>query len=314
MELAAEIIGKMARQAFPEATVVSYRLLEGGVTNLNLALELKNPKTEVALRVYRPDVPAQTVEKEMYVLRVVMPETGVPTPRVIRFDDSQVLVDRPYAVLSLLPGERLEQALPRMDEMDQETVGYEAGRYLAKLHSIPLDRFGEFLGQDPRASVDEKAYTVALVLEWLDICEEHDLLDRSAVAELRRLAGRTRALNRESACFVHGDYHGGNINVEEGWGGYHVIGVFDFAYAQGWSPEWDMVGLYSDVAENRPSLAKGFLDGYADTVGLPENLWQRLQVYESVVLVAAVVRAHRANDAALLSARQDRLYRFLEWT
>ena len=312
MELSPETIEGLARQAFPQATVVSCRPLEGGVTNLNYALQLQSPTTEVALRVYRPDIPTRTLEKEMYVLRVVMPETGVPTPRVIHFDDSRTLLDRPFAVLNLLPGEPLEKALPRMDELDQEAIGYEMGRYLAKLHSIPLEKFGEFLGQDPLASVNEKAYTVARVTEWLEVCEENGLLDGSAIAELRRLVGQTRVLNREGACFVHGDYHEGNIIVEEGIAGFHVIGVFDFEHAQGWSPEWDMASLSSGVFDDYPGLVKGFLDGYADTAGLPGNLWERLRVYQPVMYVAHVVHAHCTGDASSLKTNQARLYRFLE--
>lgn len=321
MELSLETIEQLVRQAFPEATVVSYRLLEGGVTNrlaersrqsLNYALQLQNPTAEVALRVYRPDTPQRTLEKEMYVLRVVMPETGVPTPRVIHFDDSRTLFDRPYAVLNLLPGEPLEKALPLMDELDQEAVGYETGRYLAKLHSIPLEQFGEFLGQDPLASVNEKAYTVARAIEWLDLCQENDLLNLSAVSELRRFVGQTRALNRESACFVHGDYHGGNILVKEGVAGFHVTGVFDFEHAQGWSPEWDMGRLMGRLSDEHPALVKGLLDGYADTAGLPEDLWQRLRVYQSVMYVRDVVYAYRTGDELSLKTRQARVYRFLE--
>jgi aminoglycoside phosphotransferase (APT) family kinase protein len=321
MEISPETIEQLVRQAFPQASVVSCRPLESGVTNrsaersrqsLNYALQLQNPTTEIALRVYQPDTPQGRLDKEMYVLRVAMPETGVPTPRVIHFDDSRTLVDRPYAVLNLLPGEPLQKVLPHMDELDQEAVGYEMGRYLVKLHSIPLEQFGEFLGQDPLASASEKAYTVARVTEWLDICERNDLLDEPAIAELRRFVERTRTLNRESACFVHGDYHQGNVIVKEGVAGFHVTGVFDFEHAQGWSPEWDMATLLSRVSDEHPALAKGFLDGYADTAGLPQDLWERLRVYQAVVYIALVVHAHRLGDAALLKTHRARLYRFLE--
>jgi aminoglycoside phosphotransferase (APT) family kinase protein len=312
MRLSPETIEQLARQAFPEATLVSHRLLEGGVAHLNYALQLQDPSTEVALRVYGPDTPRGRLDKEMYVLRVIMPETGVPTPRVIHFDDSRALVNRPYAVLNLLPGGPLAQVIDRMDALDQETTGYEMGRYLAKLHSIPLEKFGEFLGEDPQASVNEKAYTVARAMAWLEVCEEKDLLEESTTTAVRRFVRQTRALNRHNACFVHGDYYAENVNVEEGIGGFHVTGVFDFAHAQGWSPEWDMGTLLSDLADDYPTLAKGFLDGYADTRGLPEDLWERLRVYQAMALVGQLIDADRRGDESSLQMRQARVHRFLE--
>lgn len=311
MELSTETIQQLARQAFPEARVVSCHPLPGGAAALDYAVQLHDPTTEVVLRLYRPDAPQSALDKEMYVLRVAMPETGVPTPRVIRFDGSRTLVDRPFAVLNRLPGEPLAGALPRMDALAREAVGYEAGRYLAKLHGIPLDRFGEFLGQDALASASEKAYTVARATKWLNRCEENGLLDETAIADLRRLVGQSRALNRQRACFVHGDYHTGHINVEEGQGGSHVTGVFSFARAQGWSLEWDVARLLNEVSDDYPGLVKGFLDGYADTASLPANLWERLQVYQAVAGVAVVTEAYRAGDEASLEVNRARLYRLL---
>ncbi|UCC63104.1 MAG: phosphotransferase [Anaerolineae bacterium] len=127
-----------------------------------------------------------------------------------------------------------------------------------------------------------------------------------------RLLARSGVLDRENACFVHGDYHCSNVNVEEGWGGFHVTGVFDFAHAQGWSPEWDMARLMGSLGEGYPALVRGFFDGYADTAGLPENLWPRLRLYRLVMQVGDLVRAYLAADEALLEGHQARLYRFLE--
>lgn len=312
MELSPKTMEDLIHEAFPEAIVVSHHPLESESASQNYILELKSPSGEITLRIYPPDMPQHTIEKEMHILRVVMPETGVPTARVIHWDNSRTVIDHPYAILNLLPGEPLQKALPRMDELDKETVGYEMGRYLAKLHSIPLPTFGQFLSPDPRASISEKAYTVAQVIEWLTTCEDHNLLEESAISHLRRFMGQTRVLDRERACFVHGSYHERNINVEEGVAGFHVTGVFNFEHAQGWSPEWDMANLYGYVFDDHPALVKGFLDGYADTAKLPENLWHRLEVYQQVMNVRQLVYAHSAGDESSLKAHQARVHRSLE--
>jgi len=311
MKFVPETIENLARQAFPETIVTSCRPLEGDSANLNYVVQLQNPSIEIVLRIYQRDTPQPQLEKEMHVLRIVMPETGVPTARVIHFDDSRTLIDQPYAVFNHLPGESLEKALPRMDEQDQETVGYEVGRYLARLHSIPLENFGQFLTDDPLASTSEKNYTVVRVMKWLQVCEENGLLDKSAVVALQRLVRQTHALSRREACFIHGSYHERNITVQEGIAGFHVTGVFDFKHAQGWSPEWDMANLVSHVADRHPSLIRGFLDGYADTKSLPDNFWDRLEVYQQAVSIRYVVHAYRTGDESLLKGHRAQLHRFL---
>jgi len=311
MKFVPKTIENLVRQAFSDTTVISCRPLEGDSANLNYVVQLQNPSIEIVLRIYHRDTPKPQLEKEMHVLRIVMPETGVPTARVIHFDDSRTIIDQPYAVFNLLPGESLEKALPRMDEQDQEAVGYEMGRYLARLHSIPLENFGQFLADDPLASTSEKNYTVARVMEWLQVCEKNALLDKSAVVALQRFVRQTHALGRREACFVHGSYHERNTTVQEGIAGFHVTGVFDFEHAQGWSPEWDMANLFGHVADRHPSLIRGFLDGYADTKSLPDNFWDRLEVYQQAVNICYVVRAYRTGDKSLLKVHQAQVHRFL---
>ncbi len=311
MELCPKAIESMICQAFPQATVVSYHPLESGPISQDYVVQLQNPSVQVVLRIYRHDTPHHKLEKEMHLSQVVMPETGVPTARVIHFDDNRTIVDRPYAVLNYLPGEPLEKVLHRMDEQDQRAVGYEMGRYLAKLHSIPLERFGQFSGNDPLALTSEKSYTVARVTEWLDICEENGLLDDSAIAALRHLVSQTPVLDRHKACFVHGNYHGGNINVQEGIAGFHVTGIFNFEHAQGWSPEWDMTRWLGYIFDDYPALAQGFLDGYTDIERLPDNFWDRLEIYRQVMNIYHLVCAHRTGNEPLLKTHQTRLYRFL---
>lgn len=312
MELDRETIEKLIRQAFPQATVISSRLLESKSLNSNYALQLQNPSAEIVLRIYRPGIAQHTVEKEMHVLRVVMPETGVPTFRVIHFDTAQTIIDSSYAVLNLLPGEPLENALPRMDELDLEATGYEMGRYLAKLHTIPLQKYGEFMGRDPLTSNNEKTYTLARLMEWLELCEQHRLLDSSIITELQSLASQTLVLDRSPACFVHGNYHQRNIKVQEGVAGFHVTGVFNFEDAQGWSPEWDMTNLFGCVFDDYPAMIQGFLDGYVDTGELPEKFWDRLRIYRHVRNVYRVLCAHRAGNETLLKTKQEQLHHFVK--
>jgi len=294
VELSEEVIAAIVRRAFPDAQVNECRRFGGEYGNLNYDLRLRNPTMEVVLRVYRQESTgrgSRGPQKETHVLRIVTPETGVPTPRVLLFDDSGTLVPEPVALHARLPGGPLAEVLAQMDEGDQETVGYEMGRYLAKLHSIPLGRFGEFFVDDPLSDVSEKAYTWQRVRDWLEVCAERDLLESEAASALERVFAQTGRLTRPMACFVHGDFETGNVVVEAGAGGYHVTGVLDFQRSQGWSPEWDAARLANQVFDSYPALAKGFLDGYADAAGLPADFWERLRLYRLAVALDSLVEA-----------------------
>ena len=307
-ELSTEIITAIVRRVFPDALVEECRRFEGEHENLNYDLRLRNPTMEAVLRVYRQGSAGRGPRKEAHVLRIITPETGVPTPRVLLFDDSGTLVPQPVALLTRLPGGPLAAVLSQMDEGDQEIVGYEIGRYLAKLHSIPLECFGEFFVDDPLGEASEKAYTLRRVRVWLEGCTERELLESAAVTTLERVFARTDRLARPMACFVHGDFEAGHVMIEAGAGGYHVIGVLDFQRSQGWSPEWDVARLANQVFDDCPLLEKGFLDGYADAAGLPADFWERLRLYRLAVALFSLVEA----EAEEVDHWQGRVLRLLE--
>ncbi|MDY7042146.1 MAG: aminoglycoside phosphotransferase family protein, partial [Chloroflexota bacterium] len=297
----------VVHRAFPDAQVEGIRRFADRHGNLSYNLRLRDPTMEIVLRVYRREGAGQGPWKEAHVLRVVTPETGVPAPRHLLFDDSGSLVPEPVALHTRLPGGPLAAVLTRLDEGDQETVGYEMGRYLAKLHSIPLERFGEFFMDDPLSSASEKVYVLQRVQVWLESCAERALLESVAITALERLFARTDLLARPAACFVHGDFVVDNVAVEAGAGGYHVTGLLDFQRSQGWSPGWDAARLANQVFEDYPVLEKSFLDGYTDTAVLPADFWERLRLYRLASALADLSGAETEE----IKLWQDRVLRLL---
>jgi aminoglycoside phosphotransferase (APT) family kinase protein len=310
-EISIEKIQTIIRKLFPGAEVESYQELRSGSTYLHYDLRLLNPEMELTLKVYLWPTEKREPWKETYILKRVAGETGVPVPQVLLFDDSGQLLDTPYAVHTRLPGHSLGAVLPEMVEEDLETVGYEMGRYLARLHLMSGERYGDYFVEDPLASPHERDYTLARVDSWLKECEDNHLINPNRVETLRQIFERADFLDQEKPCLVHGDYHEGNVNVEEGAVGYHVTGVFGFEHSQAWSREWDMVKLFGHVFDRYPILQDGFLDGYTESVELSECFWDRLGLYQLAETIFQVQYGHHIGNADLTRDYQERLSRLL---
>jgi Ser/Thr protein kinase RdoA (MazF antagonist) len=287
---------KLLQPAFPEAKVLALQRLPGGFVNHLYLVDLERPTARVVLKIYLQESAKQKPEKETWVLRRVASEAGVPVPHVIYFDGERRLIEHPYAIHTWVPGEPLERLLPTMDEFDQETVGYDMGRYAAKMHHVAAPRFGEFLSPDPLAGPDEAQYVRARVERWLEPIQAHSLLEPYLVRRVRQQLDTTPHLAFRSPCLVHGDYHEANVHVERGVVSYHVTGVFDFEHAQGWSPEWDLVKLYGYAFDTYPALSVGFLKGYTDTHRLPEPFAARLHLYRLIGAVGYVAYFFRTGE------------------
>jgi len=304
-------IETLVRRVYPEAQLKAHQPLPSRGDTLDYELCITRPTLELTLRLYPPNAPRPRLEKEAYVLPQVLQETGVPVPQIIHLDMEGSIIGQPWSLLTRLPGQPLGLLLPLMDDADRQVVGEEMGRYLARLHSVAVSRFGEYFGEDPLARSQERAYVLGRLEEWAQECQEHELLPDKLLDEVRQRVSTSPLLNRPRACLVHGDYHEDNINVEAGMVSYHVTGIFGFAYSCGWSPEWDMTGLFSGVFEQYPTLERGFLDGYADVGEIGPQFWDRLRLYQTLAAVRQVTHAHRAGQPDKIEEARQRLERLL---
>jgi aminoglycoside phosphotransferase (APT) family kinase protein len=309
-EIPVEKIQTIVSKVFPSAEVQSHQKVGSGFAHLRYDLSLSHPEMGLTLKVYLQPTERREPWKETYILKRVAEETGVPVPQVLLFDDSGQLLDTPYAVHTRLPGRSLDTVLPEMVEEDIEGIGYEMGRYLARLHVMSGERYGDYFVEDPLASPHEWDYTLAKVDSWLKECEDKHLLEPNMVETLRQAFERADFLDQEKPCLVHGHYHEGNVNVEEGAAGYHVTGVLGFEHSQAWSREWDMVPLFGRAFDRYPILQEGFLNGYTESVELSERFWDRLRLYWLARDIFQVQYGHRVGNADL--SDQERLSQWLE--
>ena len=296
VDLLPEQMTRLVRRVFADAEITSCRLTPAAPHHTAYDLVLSNLTTPVRLKLYSEDDERQTLRKEIHLLGILTSETGVPVPRVLHFEEHlpedgfSSMDSCPWTLHTRLPGQPLSQLVDAMDKWEQESIGYEMGRYLAHIHRIPVDEFGELFVPGPYNRGSEQEYVLSQSTAWLDICTETARLPPNTIQALLDHLTQTEILNRSQACLIHGEYTPENIVVEHGATGYHVTGVLGFAYAQGGSPEQDMSKLFVHSLHNSPTLQKGFLDGYTESGELGATFWERMELYKLFSCLQAICR------------------------
>lgn len=167
-----------------------------------------------------------------------------------------------YMIQRFIDGIDAEDAVKNMSEDDQYRLGYEAGKYLRLIHTIPApadqpdweDRFN--------AKIDRK-------IKSYEECPikfegDHYILDYLAV--------NRHLLKNRPQCYQHGDYHIGNMMIENG-----KIVIIDFDRYDFGDP-WEEFNRIVWCAQAAPAFASGNVDGYFGG-NVPHKFWELLALY-----------------------------------
>ncbi|HSL93105.1 MAG TPA: aminoglycoside phosphotransferase family protein, partial [Bacillota bacterium] len=153
---------------------------------------------------------AEEKEREIAAMERVA-ESGITMSRPLYHGTSG---DAFYAVYSWVPGQPLEEALPRLSESEQYDLGIKAGRVLRTMHTIAAPAEREPWGSRMRRKIgihQERYNASGLYI----LGQEH--AQAYIAANLHLLEGRPQVLQ-------HGDYHPGNLILTPD----NEIGVIDF--------------------------------------------------------------------------------------
>jgi aminoglycoside phosphotransferase (APT) family kinase protein len=200
---------------------------------------------DVVLRIATDHPEAVTDARTESVAAPAVNAAGIPSPRLLTFDDSRTLIDRPYSLWERVHGETLGVFAP--DPPSAHAVWREVGRQLARLHS----RVQTCL--DPRDWLDRPERATNLI-DKLDAVLSARLISAPEAAELRAwIVELQAALGVETpSCFLHNDIHAMNVMCTRDG---ELLAIIDWGDA-GWG---DPVLELSQV----PLAAVGFvLDGY----------------------------------------------------
>lgn len=186
---------------------------------------------------------------------------GVPMCRPLQFGESEDCV---YSVQTWIDGEDAETALGDLPDTDQYMYGIEAGRYLKAIHSIPAPAAQPDWSACFNRKLDRKIAAYRACPIGFDGAEA-----MIAYTQANRclLDGRPQTLQ-------HGDYHIGNMMLENG--ALVVIDFNRFDYGDPWE-EFNRITWSASVS---PFFATGVVNGYFDG-DVPEDFWRLLALYIS---------------------------------
>lgn len=190
--------------------------------------------------------------------------------------------DGHYMIQRFVDGVDAEDAVKGMSEDEQYRLGYEAGEYLRLIHTIPAPE--DQPDWEPRfnAKIDKKIKNYqACPLKY-----ENDEFILDYIAKNRHL------LKDRPQCYQHGDYHIGNMMVENG-----RIVIIDFDRYDFGDP-WEEFNRIVWCAQAAPAFASGNVDGYFGG-NVPHKFWELLALYIGSNMLSSIPWAIPFGDAEI---------------
>lgn len=151
-----------------------------------------------------------------------------------------------------------------LDDQLQYCYGLDAGRILAKIHTIPAPVDIPSWETRFNAKIDRK-------IAMYEACELK--YESGGEAFLKYLAENRHLLAGRPQSYQHGDYHIGNMMIDQN----RQLTIIDFDRDDYGDP-WEEFNRIVWCAQSAPAFASGMVDGYFDG-NVPEAFWRLLALY-----------------------------------
>ena len=217
--------------------------------------------------------------KKIFHMQQKVAEAGVPMCAPVEFGRCKEGV---YTVQTWIDGKDAEDVIPLLSDSEQYALGLEAGRILKKIHSIPAPKNQPDWEKRFNAKMDRK------IKMYNDCPIKFD----GAENIIAYIEANRHLLKNRPQCFQHGDYHIGNMMIENG----RLI-IIDFDRYDFGDP-WEEFNRIVWCAQSSPLFASGIVDGYFDNE-VPIKFWQLLALYISSNMLSSIPWAIPFGDGEI---------------
>ena len=221
-------------------------------------------------------------------------QLGIPMCLPVEFGTSE---EGAYSIQSWIDGEDAEEKVMAMDVAEQYRYGLDAGRILAKIHTIPAPKDTPSWETRFNAKIDRK-------IAMYESCELK--YESGGDAFLSYLAENRYLLRGRPQSYQHGDYHIGNMMIDQDG----VLTIIDFDRDDFGDP-WEEFNRIVWCAQAAPAFASGMVDGYFDGK-VPMEFWKLLALYISSNTLSSLPWAISFGEGEIQVMRKQAA-QVLEW-
>lgn len=189
-------------------------------------------------------------------------ELGIPMPQPLGIFINGGKV---YTVESWIDGMDAEHVIPMLPQKRQYILGQSAGEILRRLHTIPAPIDAEDWETRFNRKIDRN----------IQMYRDCPLKYENGEAFLTCIRENRHLLHDRPQCYQHGDYHIGNMLVDNAG----KLTIIDFDRDDHGDP-WEEFNRIVWCAQASPNFASGMIDGYFGGQP-PAEFWHLLALYIS---------------------------------
>lgn len=279
------LIKQVIAQVFPSTSSIFVERVEEGVSTY--VYRVSHADENFYLRVL-PEANA-TFAPEVHVHQLLQAR-GVKVPEVIHFEHENELLQQSIMVTTEIKGMPINCCAV---ERDIRRILVEAGRDLALINSLPVERFGWIRRDDHGMTRLEAEFPTfrAFIYEHLesDLANlEDSVLAKSDLVAMRQAIARYDSwLDEKEARLAHGDFDTTHIYQVQG----EYTGIIDFGEIRGTHTFYDLGHFKMYDGETLPFLVFPYLvEGYKEVTALPPDYEQQTSLASLLIAVRTLAR------------------------
>ena len=207
--------------------------------------------------------------EELFKLMQQIAGLGIPMCRPVEYGTGP---EGSYSIYTWIDGKDAEEVIPALAEGDQYFYGFQAGKILKLIHSIPAPDNQEDWESRFNRKIDRK----------IELYADSPLKYDNGQYFLDYIAANRYLLKGRPQTFQHGDYHIGNMMVDTK----NQLQIIDFDRYDFGDP-WEEFNRIVWSARISGYFASGIIDGYFDQKP-PMEFWKLLALYISINTLSSI--------------------------